>query len=162
MHRLHVPTRTDELGGEPVEQLRVRGPLTTHSEILRGLHQSNAEVQLPVAIHRDARGEGVVGVDEPPRQPQSVPRSFLRQRYYDLRLDPSEQHKQEWPPESQLTPGARALLAHIEADEDLGRPQPRRLVERGERIRAPNVPAGIAPGVSEHDLEQLRALGYVQ
>lgn len=88
---------------------------------------------------------------------------YVRRRWYDLEADPYEQHKKPWPDEDDWTPGARALIDWIEADQDLGRELPRKYIGRGKKIGKPKkAPPGIAPDVDERQLEQLRALGYVE
>ena len=77
---LDVPARVDELGGQPVEQLGVAGELALRAEVLGRLHQAGPEVHLPEPVHGDAGGQGVAGVDEPPRERQPVGLDALGQR----------------------------------------------------------------------------------
>ena len=49
----------DELGRQPVEQLRMARPLALRAEVLDRLDQAGAEVHLPVAVHRHARRQRV-------------------------------------------------------------------------------------------------------
>ena len=67
-----------ELHGEPVEQFRMRGESALGAEVLGRLHEADTEVKLPGAIDRDAGCERIRGIDEPPREPQSVTHGFLR------------------------------------------------------------------------------------
>ena len=54
------------------------GMLALHAEILRRLHQARAEVLLPEAIHRHARGERMLRINQPLREAQPVGRRVLR------------------------------------------------------------------------------------
>ena len=54
LHRLHVPPRADELSGQPVEQLRMRGRLALRAEVLHGLDETGAEIHLPEPVGGDA------------------------------------------------------------------------------------------------------------
>ena len=63
-----------ELGGQPVEQLRVRWRRALRAEILAGLDDAAAEELLPQPIDGHARDERVVFVDQPSRQSQPVRR----------------------------------------------------------------------------------------
>jgi len=49
---LQVPARAHELGGQPVEELGMTGPLALDPEVLDGLHDPRAEEELPGAVHR--------------------------------------------------------------------------------------------------------------
>src|SRR6185503_19299667 len=70
--RLLAPALRDEFGGEPVEQLRVRGRRALRAEVLARLDESTAEDLLPHAIDGDAGDQGVVLVDQPAREPEAV------------------------------------------------------------------------------------------
>ena len=52
MHRLEAPIAGDELRGQPIEQLGVRGQRTLGAEVVLCLDNSAAEVTLPDAVHR--------------------------------------------------------------------------------------------------------------
>ena len=80
LHRLDVPAGADEFGGEPVEQFGMARRFALGSKILGGLHQAGAEVGLPVAVHRYARGEGMVRIGEPLREAEAVGRGARGQR----------------------------------------------------------------------------------
>ena len=58
----------------------MRGLFALHAEVLRRLHQADAEVLLPEAIHRHARGQRMFGTDEPLRKPEPIRRRIRRQR----------------------------------------------------------------------------------
>ena len=84
----------------------------------------------------------------------TTPDGVAERRYYDLAEDPGEIAQREWsagptPPEAQVK---RAL-----ADPDRPRSAGTGRGDRGVRLSAPKVD----PRVSERQLEQLRALGYV-
>src|SRR5262245_10809511 len=69
-----------ELDGQPIEQFRMRGPLTPHAEILGGFDQPHAEQHLPEAIDCDPAGKRVRWMHEPPSQAEPVVRCTFRQR----------------------------------------------------------------------------------
>ena len=75
--RLDVPARVDELARQPVEQFGMTGPLALHAEVVAGLDQALTEQLLPEAIDHHARGQRMVGLGEPLRQPQAVLRRAL-------------------------------------------------------------------------------------
>ena len=64
-HRLLVPALGHELIGEPVEELGVRGRFAEVAEVAGVGREAAAEAQLPEAVHRQARGEGVGLVGQP-------------------------------------------------------------------------------------------------
>src|SRR5262249_49468541 len=68
MERLQPPTVLDEFRREPVEQLRVAGPLAVLSKIVRGLDQTHAKMMLPETVDDYSRREGMAGIDQPTRQ----------------------------------------------------------------------------------------------
>ena len=68
MEWLQPPAVLHEFRRQPVEQLRVTGPLAILSKIVRRLHQANAKMMLPQTIDDDSRSERMVGVCEPPCQ----------------------------------------------------------------------------------------------
>ena len=72
VHGLQVPTAGDKLGGEPIEQFRVRGMLGLDAEIFGGFHEAGAEIGLPHAVHFGPCGEGIAGGDEPVREIEAV------------------------------------------------------------------------------------------
>ena len=55
----------------------MRRALALGAEVLHGLHEPGAEVQLPVAVHRHAGGERVRGVDEPAGESEPVGRGVV-------------------------------------------------------------------------------------
>ena len=57
LHRPDVPAGADELGRQPVEQLRMHRRLALHAEVFLRLDDAVAEVHLPEPVDRDARGE---------------------------------------------------------------------------------------------------------
>ena len=57
LQRLDVPAAVDEFDGEPVQELRVTGPLALEAEVLRRSNQPGAEELLPDSVHRHTRGE---------------------------------------------------------------------------------------------------------
>ena len=65
MHGLDGPATRDELGGEPVEQLWVRGFRTGVAEVVGIGEERRAEGMLPEAVHQHARGERVFGRSDP-------------------------------------------------------------------------------------------------
>ena len=56
---LHAPPRLHELGGEPVEQLGVRGRLAAATEVEDGRDERLVEVARPDVVHGYARSERV-------------------------------------------------------------------------------------------------------
>ena len=82
-HFLHAPAIAHEFRGQPIQQLRVGGRRALRSEIFAGLHNAAAEQLLPVAIHRDARGERVVVGYQPVGQAQAIGHLIVGQRIED-------------------------------------------------------------------------------
>ena len=68
----HVPAGLHEIDGEPVEHFLMRGQVALRAEILGRAHESLAEANLPEAIHRDARGERMLGLHEPLREAEAI------------------------------------------------------------------------------------------
>ena len=56
-----VPSGVDEFGGEPVEEIRMRGFLSLDTEVFGCFYETGAEIFLPVAIDGDASGVRVIG-----------------------------------------------------------------------------------------------------
>ena len=88
---LHIPTALDEINREPIEQLRVRGPIALQTKIGQRADQAFAKKQLPDAIHRHPGGERIFLHRDPLREPESVLRRTGRHRrqrgggaYFDL------------------------------------------------------------------------------
>ena len=54
--------------------------LALHAEVFGGLDDAGPEEVLPHAIDLHARGEGVLGRDQPPGKPESIGRATLGQR----------------------------------------------------------------------------------
>ena len=79
-HGLHVPARSDELGRQPVEQLRMAGRLALGAEVLDRLHQPGAEEHLPDAVHRHAGRQRIGRVDQPSGECQPVGLRRLQRR----------------------------------------------------------------------------------
>ena len=77
---LEVPPALGEVGGEPVEQPGVAGPLPLRAEVLSRLDQADAEKPLPDAVDHDARRERIVPVDQPFCEAQSVSHGVLSHR----------------------------------------------------------------------------------
>ena len=62
---LHGPVQVaDEVDGEMVEQFAVRRRLAEHAEVVHGWHEAAAEEVVPDAVHDDAGGEGIGGVND--------------------------------------------------------------------------------------------------
>ena len=74
---LHGPTGLDEIDGEPIEQLGVRGRLALVAEVFEQAHKAVPEEGLPLTIDRDAGGERVLRGEEPAGEGQSVGWSVL-------------------------------------------------------------------------------------
>ena len=92
VHRLLIPALRHELGGEPIQQLGVRGRFAQAAEVAAIGRQAASEVLLPEAIHREAGREGVGGFRQPTRQrgssaggPSVGRRDDLRRRRRDRR-----------------------------------------------------------------------------
>ena len=56
---LHVPTVSDKLGGEPIEQFRMRRRFPLTSKILARFDNSRSEESFPKTIDSHARGEWI-------------------------------------------------------------------------------------------------------
>ena len=69
-----IPVQSDELGRQPVEQFGVAGPVALRAEVFAGLDDADAEEHLPQAVDGDARGQRVVGLDQPLGQSEAVHR----------------------------------------------------------------------------------------
>ena len=69
---LDIPAAVDELGGQPIEQLRMRrrGPL--RAKILGRLHDSLAEHQHPQPIDEHPGHQRIIAIDEPLGQIQAI------------------------------------------------------------------------------------------
>ena len=63
--RLHRPAAADEVGGEPVEQFRMRRPPAADAEIVRRGDEAAAEVMLPDPVDHHSRREGMIGARQP-------------------------------------------------------------------------------------------------
>ena len=74
VHRLHVPLAVDEFHRQPVEQLGIARPFGLRPEVLRSLHEADAEEAFPGAVDPDAAGQRVFPVDEPAGEAQAVVR----------------------------------------------------------------------------------------
>ncbi len=72
LHRLHVPVGF-KFRGQPVQQFAIGRCVTLRAEILRGLDQPDSEVELPVSIDRDARGQRMLCGEQPAGKTQPVP-----------------------------------------------------------------------------------------
>jgi hypothetical protein len=71
MDRLEPPAAGRELVGEPLQQLRMRGPLAADAEVADGAHQALPEVVLPDPVDHHAgqeRAGPLVQVGDPVRQ----------------------------------------------------------------------------------------------
>ena len=65
MQLLDGPAVVDEPGGEPIEQLGMRGLLAHDAEVARRADQAFAEVMLPDAVHDHARRQRIIGAGQP-------------------------------------------------------------------------------------------------
>ena len=74
MQLFNAPPRIHELAGEPVEQLRMRRFFAARPEVFRRIHEAEAEVSLPGAIHERAGGGRRFAVYQPfgEREPRAV------------------------------------------------------------------------------------------
>jgi len=79
LHAFHFPALPGEFGRQPIEQFRVGRCVTLLSKVVRGRHQPLAKKMLPIPVNGDARGQRVLGIDNPPGQAEPIPRSALRQ-----------------------------------------------------------------------------------
>jgi arylsulfatase A-like enzyme len=85
------------------------------------------------------------------------PTEYLERRWYDLPNDPDESNVRSWPPEKKKwSAAAQALVAHIQADQDLGRKLPRHYKKKGRVLRRPKVPPSIAPDVTDAECYSAR------
>ena len=60
-----------EFRGQPVDQLRIDGPLALRAEIFQNLGKTRAEELAPQAVDEGARGERILLGDDPVRQIQA-------------------------------------------------------------------------------------------
>ena len=65
MQRFQLPAALDELGGEPVEQLRMAGLFAEAAEVAGRAGEAAAEVVLPDAVDDDAAGQRIVRPGQP-------------------------------------------------------------------------------------------------
>ena len=66
-------TLGDEVGGEAVEQVGVRGPFAVDAEVVGGGDQPDAEVPLPDPVDDDPGPQGILRVGEPPGEVRPAP-----------------------------------------------------------------------------------------
>src|SRR6185436_161785 len=105
-----------ELGGEPVEQLRVGRPHAVEAKITRRRHESGAEMILPHAVDDAAPRQRVLRIGDPMRE-RGATRAFRRVFRQDKSRGPEREHRERaW-----ADLGAR--LRHLPAEElmDLAR-----------------------------------------
>ena len=62
----------DEVGGKPVQQLRMARAFPLGAEVPEGFHQSGAEELFPEAVHHHPGHQGVFGISEPVGQSEAV------------------------------------------------------------------------------------------
>ena len=98
VHRLDAPAVRDHLGGEPVEQLGVRGSPAIEPEIAGRLDQSRSEMCLPEPVDHDPREQRISRAGDPRRQPLAPPglrcvggQAEIGPRAHDRR-DPASRH----------------------------------------------------------------------
>src|SRR5437762_2207269 len=65
MHRFDAPALTDELDGQPVEELGMRRPCAGGAEVARRRDEAAAEMIVPDPVHHHARGERILGTRDP-------------------------------------------------------------------------------------------------
>ena len=75
---LETPSIFHEPLREPVEQLGVRGLLAERAEVARIHREAVAEVELPHAVHDDARGERILRLGEPACERAAAARAVLQ------------------------------------------------------------------------------------
>src|SRR5262249_38291993 len=68
---------------EPIEQFRVRRQLALRAEVADRLDETDAEHLRPETIDGHSRRQGVLGTDQPFRQPETIARSVPGQRRED-------------------------------------------------------------------------------
>ena len=77
MELLQGPARVvAEPNGQPVQQLRMRGPATHLAEVVWRLHQATAEMILPHTVHDRTPGQRIVRVRQPAGEPRAS-RAFI-------------------------------------------------------------------------------------
>ena len=100
---LDIPAAIDELGGQPVQQLRVRRRGALRAEVLHGRDDAPSEDHLPEAVHGHPRRERMRRIRQPAGQAEAVVGQALgerRQRAGQAGLDtvaggvegPADQH----------------------------------------------------------------------
>src|ERR1043166_4242831 len=62
---LQAPAMSHEVGGQPIEEVRMSWFLAGHAEIGRGADQAASEMMHPDAIDDDPRQQRIIGADEP-------------------------------------------------------------------------------------------------
>ena len=77
---LDVPVESYEFRRQPVEQFRMGREFTLGPKFFAGAHDSGAKDRFPVAVGDHARGKGILFIDKPLRQRESVQRFSLGQR----------------------------------------------------------------------------------
>ena len=120
--RLLAPSRGDELGGQPVEQLGVRGLFAHGAEVGGGRDQPGAEMPLPEPVDLHPRRERIARVGEPvgqgrppsrARRPRRGPRGNRardRRRHAGGRAGRPPPSSRRSPPQQVDRRGARARL----------------------------------------------------
>ena len=65
VHLLLRPAPFHEFGGEPIQQLGMRGHFALESEIFHGPNQTATEEGFPLTVHHDASGQGILRRNQP-------------------------------------------------------------------------------------------------
>lgn len=71
LERFQTPAAANQFEGEPVEKLRMRGPVALHAEVVRRADEALAEVLLPDPVYDNARQQmpgAIDGIGEPERE----------------------------------------------------------------------------------------------
>ena len=84
---LRGPAFADELAGEPVEQFGVRGFVAEAAEVIGRGDEAGAEDPLPHAVHIDAGGERMLGMQQRFGEGETVGDAFARQHFQRGGLD---------------------------------------------------------------------------
>ena len=82
---LYVPARTNEFGGEPIEEFGVGGFFALNAEVFGRFDKAGPEVFLPVTVDGDPGSQRVFGRGNPAREAKAITRKVFGEWRQDIR-----------------------------------------------------------------------------